>query len=36
MGIATGANTAGADMDFATQELNSELTDKGFLVTLRR
>ena len=33
MGIATGQNTAGADMDFATQELNNELTDKGFLVT---
>ena len=33
MGIATGANDAGFDRDVATQDLNRELTDKGFLVT---
>ena len=33
MGVMTGANTAGADREVATQNLNRELTDKGFLVT---
>ena len=33
MGIATGLNDAGADREVATQELNRELQDKGFLVT---
>jgi len=33
MGVATGMNTAGYDPEVATQELNRELTDKGFLVT---
>ena len=33
MGVMTGANTAGADRDFATAEFNAELQDKGFLVT---
>ena len=29
----TGANTAGADREVATQSLNRELQDKGFLLT---
>jgi NADH-quinone oxidoreductase subunit B len=33
MGVMAGANTAGFDRDVATSELNSELQDKGFLVT---
>ena len=33
MGVATGENTAGADREVATQSLNRELQDKGFLVT---
>jgi len=33
MGVATGLNTAGWDKDVATEQLNSELQDKGFLVT---
>jgi len=33
MGVMTGANTAGVDRDVATQDLNRELQDKGFLVT---
>ena len=33
MGVMTGANTAGADREFATAELNRELQDKGFLLT---
>ena len=33
MGVMTGANTAGADKEHGTQLLNSELQDKGFLVT---
>jgi NADH-quinone oxidoreductase subunit B len=33
MAVATGLNTAGADRDVATQELNRELQDKGFLLT---
>ena len=33
MGVMTGANTAGADQEVGTQELNAELQDKGFLVT---
>ena len=33
MAIATGANSAGADREVATQELNRELQDKGFLLT---
>ena len=33
MGVMAGANTAGFDRDVATRELNSELRDKGFLVT---
>ena len=33
MGVSTAANTAGADREVATQELNRELQDKGFLVT---
>jgi len=32
-GVQTGLNTAGWDKDVATQELNAELQDKGFLVT---
>ncbi|MCB1404945.1 MAG: NADH-quinone oxidoreductase subunit B, partial [Rhodobacteraceae bacterium] len=31
--LQTGANTAGADREVATQALNSELQDKGFLLT---
>ena len=31
MGVTTGANTAGADREVATQALNAELQDKGFL-----
>ncbi len=33
MAVAAGANTAGPDRDVATQELNAELQDKGFLLT---
>ena len=33
MGVSTAANTAGADREVATQALNRELQDKGFLVT---
>ena len=33
MGVMTGANTAGADREFATKSLNAELQDKGFLLT---
>ena len=33
MGVMTGQNTAGADREVATQELNRELQDKGFLLT---
>ena len=32
-GFQAGANTAGADRDVATRELNRELQDKGFLLT---
>ena len=33
MGVMTGANTAGVDREVATQSLNAELQDKGFLLT---
>ena len=33
MGVATTANTAGADLDVSARQLNAELQDKGFLVT---
>jgi len=33
MGVMTGANTAGQDREVATQALNRELQDKGFLLT---
>ena len=33
MGVMAGANTAAADKDVATAELNRELQDKGFLLT---
>ena len=33
MGVMAGANTAGADKEVATQALNAELQDKGFLLT---
>ena len=33
MGVMTGANTAGFDREVATQQLNKELQDKGFLLT---
>jgi NADH-quinone oxidoreductase subunit B len=33
MGVMTGANTAGGDREVATQALNRELQDKGFLLT---
>ena len=33
MGVMTGTNAAGADREVGTQELNTELQDKGFLVT---
>ena len=33
MGVMTGANTADADKEVVTRALNSELQDKGFLVT---
>ena len=33
MGVATGLNDAGADREVATSALNSELQDKGFLLT---
>ena len=32
MGVMTSANTAGADREVATQTLNRELQDKGFLL----
>ena len=34
MGVMTGVNTAGPDREVATQTLNRELQDKGFLVTV--
>ena len=33
MGVMTGQNTAGVDKEVATQALNRELQDKGFLLT---
>ena len=33
MGVMTGANTAGPDREVATQALNRDLQDKGFLLT---
>jgi NADH-quinone oxidoreductase subunit B len=33
MGVMAGANTAGGDREVATQALNRELQDKGFLLT---
>ena len=33
MGVMTGANTACVDKEVATQALNAELQDKGFLLT---
>ncbi|MDG1430827.1 MAG: NADH-quinone oxidoreductase subunit B, partial [Paracoccaceae bacterium] len=33
MGVMTGQNTAGVDCDASTRALNSELQDKGFLLT---
>ena len=33
MGVMTGANQAGPDREVATQALNAELQDKGFLLT---
>ena len=33
MSVATNPNSAGADREVATQELNAELQDKGFIVT---
>ena len=33
MGVMAGANTAGPDREVATQALNRELQDKGFLLT---
>jgi len=33
MGVMAGANAAGVDRNVATQDLNRELQDKGFLVT---
>jgi hypothetical protein len=33
MAMMTGANTAGHDREVATQALNRELQDKGFLLT---
>ena len=33
MAVATGLNAAGFDKEVATQELNAELQDKGFLLT---
>ena len=33
MGVMTGTNTAGIDMDVSTRALNSDLQDKGFLLT---
>ena len=32
MGVSTSANTAGADKEVATSELNRQLQDKGFLL----
>ncbi len=33
MGVSTALNDAGPDREVATQSLNRELQDKGFLVT---
>ena len=33
MGVMLGDNTAGADLENSTRELNNQLQDKGFLVT---
>ena len=33
MGVMAGQNTAGHDPEYATQTLNAELQDKGFLLT---
>jgi len=33
MGVTTGANSAGPDREVATQALNRDLQDKGFLLT---
>ena len=33
MGVMLGDNTAGADLESSTRELNNQLQDKGFLVT---
>ena len=33
MGVMLGNNTAGADLENSTRELNNQLQDKGFLVT---
>ena len=33
MGVMAGVNAAGVDKEVATQELNRELQDKGFLLT---
>ena len=33
MGVMTGANTAGRDLDVQAREMNAALQDKGFLVT---
>ena len=33
MAVTAGAHTAGADKEVATQDLNRELQDKGFLLT---
>ena len=33
MGVMTGTNTAGVDREVATQAINRELQDKGFLLT---
>ena len=34
MGVMTGTNTAGMDREVATQAINRELQDKGFLLTI--
>ena len=33
MGVMTGGNTADADLENSTRQLNEQLQDKGFLVT---
>ncbi len=33
MGVATGANTAGADKEVTLRKMNDDLADKGFLLT---